>query len=139
MNRRGLRKGEGRTWGAALSPWRHGNEERERIARVEQGQNQGHNGRRGVTWWHDKHDASRLTSRLALRVGNPSHGYHPQGFYTGARSPEGGREGGREGGGEGRRSASTGPMYSGPRPRHSLAHRNTRKESSLSCTRSKTA
>ena len=30
--------------------------------------------------WHDKHDASRLTSRLALRVGDPSYSYHLEGF-----------------------------------------------------------
>ena len=42
--------------------------------------NKGHDGRRGVTQWHDKHDASRLASRLAVRVGNPSHSYNPEGF-----------------------------------------------------------
>ena len=35
MDRRGLRKGEGRAWGAALGPWRHGDEERECTAWVE--------------------------------------------------------------------------------------------------------
>ena len=88
MDRRGLRKGEGRTWGAALSPWRHGDEERECTARVEESLNEGHNGRRGVTRWHGKHNTSRLISRVAVRVGYPSHSYHPKGFYTGARSPE---------------------------------------------------
>ena len=37
----------------------------------------------------ENHDVSRLTSRVAVRVGNPSHSYHPEGFYTGARSPDG--------------------------------------------------
>ena len=35
----------------------------------------------------ENHDVPRLISRLALRVGNPSHSYHPEGFYTGATSP----------------------------------------------------
>ena len=37
----------------------------------------------------EDHDASRRTSRVAVRVGNPSHSYHSEGFYTGARSPVG--------------------------------------------------
>ena len=32
-------------------------------------------------------DVSRLASSVAVRVGNPSHSYHPEGFWTGARSP----------------------------------------------------
>ena len=84
-------KGEGRTGGAALSPWKHGYEERECTMWVEQSSDRGQVGRRGVTPWHDKHDASRLTSRLAVRVGNPSHSYHPDGFLTGDRSPGSGQ------------------------------------------------
>ena len=37
--------------------------------------------------WHGKHDVSRLISRVAMCVGYPSHSYHPQGVYTGAKSP----------------------------------------------------
>ena len=33
-----------------------------------------------VTWWHDFHDDSRLVSSVAVRVGNPSYSYHPEGF-----------------------------------------------------------
>ena len=91
MDRRGLRKGEGRTWGAALSPWRHGDEEREATTWVAYSWDGSDDGRRGVTRWDDKHDASRPTSRLAMRVGNPSHSYHPQGIVGGA---QGGRMGG---------------------------------------------
>ena len=41
-------KGEGRTWGAALSPWRHGSRERETecTIRAEQGGDRGHDGKR---------------------------------------------------------------------------------------------
>ena len=35
----------------------------------------------------DHHNVSQLTSRVALRVGNPSHGYSPDRFYTDAMSP----------------------------------------------------
>ena len=35
----------------------------------------------------ENHDVSRLASWVAVRVGNVSHSYHPEGFYTGARSP----------------------------------------------------
>ena len=38
----------------------------------------------------ENHDVPRRTSRVAVRVGNPSHSYHPEGFHTGARSPGGG-------------------------------------------------
>ena len=31
-------------------------------------------------WWHDYHDVSRLASSVAVRVGNPSYSYHPEGF-----------------------------------------------------------
>ena len=34
----------------------------------------------------ENHDVPRLISRLAVRVDNPPHSYHPEGFYTGARS-----------------------------------------------------
>ena len=37
----------------------------------------------------ENHDVSRLTSRVAVRVGDPSQSYHPEAFYTGARSPVG--------------------------------------------------
>ena len=37
----------------------------------------------------ENHDIPRLISRLAVRVGNPCHNYHPEGFWTGARSPGG--------------------------------------------------
>ena len=30
----------------------------------------------------ENHDVSRLTSRVAARVGNPSHNYRLEGFYT---------------------------------------------------------
>ena len=56
----------------------------------------------------ENHSVPQLISRLAVRVGNPSHSYHPGGFYTGARSPAGGREGGREGGTEGGREGGGG-------------------------------
>ena len=52
---------------------------------------------RGVTRQNDYHDVSRrvVTGRcLAMRVGKPSHSYHPEGFLTGAKSPGG--EGERE-------------------------------------------
>ena len=44
----GASKGEGRTWGAALSPWRHGSRERETecTIRVEQSGEGGHDGKR---------------------------------------------------------------------------------------------
>ena len=51
----------------------------------------GGRGRPGLTQGRrtENHDVSRLASRVAVSVGNLSHSYHPEGFYTGARSPEG--------------------------------------------------
>ena len=38
----------------------------------------------------ENHDVPRLISRLAVRVGNRSHSYHPEGFNTGASLQRGG-------------------------------------------------
>ena len=49
----------------------------------------------------DNHDTSRMdiTGRcLAMCVGKPPHGYHPEGFYTGARVPHMGGLRGAHGG-----------------------------------------
>ena len=35
----------------------------------------------------ENHDNPRLTSRVAVRASSPSHSYHLEDFYTGARSP----------------------------------------------------
>ena len=37
----------------------------------------------------ENHDVSRPTLQVAVRAGNPSHSYHPEGFYSSAKSPQG--------------------------------------------------
>ena len=55
----GASKGEGRTWGAALSPWRHGRRERDRVHHTG-----GAKQRRGPPWREMRHVVARLSRRI---------------------------------------------------------------------------
>ena len=55
----GASKGEGRTWGAALSPWRHGSRERDRVHHTG-----GVERRRGPRWQEMSHAVARLSRRI---------------------------------------------------------------------------
>ena len=81
MSRRGLARGRDAP-GVRHSALGDTGEERETVCtiRVGQGGEGGHNGKRRVTPWHDYHNVSRLASSVAVRVGNPSYSYHPEGL-----------------------------------------------------------